>query len=530
MSASTLTADRPSAFAPFAHRAFAFLWMATVISNIGTWMNEVGAGWLMTQLTASPLMVAAVQSATALPIFLFALFAGALADIVDRRRLLIVVNVAMAFIATVLAALVQLGMMTPALLLVFTFLLGTGAAFMAPAWQAVVPALVPRQELSSAIALNSMGINVSRAIGPALAGVLIVAAGLAAPFAVNALSFVGILAALIWWRPATARADGLPPETVLGAVRLGLRYAASSTPLRATLVRAVAFFVFASAFWAMLPLIARDVLAGDATLYGLLMGAVGAGAVAGAFVLGPIKARLGPQGTVAGGSIGIAVVLTVLAIVPIQSASLVAAAVAGLCWIAVLSTLNVSAQTALPDWVRARGLSIFLTVFFGSMSLGSLVWGQVVSLWGIPVALLTAAVGVIVMVPVVSRFRLGAGDGINHAPSMHWPAVILSGEVKPGDGPVMIQVEYWVEAGGRARFLDLIRELSKSRRRIGGYNWSIMQDAAEPSRYRETWFEASWLDHQRHHNRVSEADKAIQDSIAELTGDKPPIVKHFVAG
>lgn len=529
MSPDTTRAAAPSAMAPFGHRAFTLLWVATVVSNIGTWMNDVGAGWLMTELSPSPLMVAAVQSATTLPVFLFALVAGALADIVDRRRLLLTVNLAMALAATLLAILVQFGLMTPSLLLLFTFLFGTGAAFMAPAWQAVVPALVPRSELSSAIALNSMGINVSRAIGPALAGVLIVAAGLAAPFAVNAASFVAILAALLWWRPHAEEKTGLPPERVFGAVRLGLSFAAASRPLRATVTRAAAFFIFASAFWAMLPLIARDVLAGGPTLYGLLMGAVGAGAVLGALALPVLKARWGADGTVAAGTIGTALVLVLLAVVPVQGVALAAAAVAGVSWIAVLSSLNVSAQTALPDWVRARGLSIYLTVFFGAMAMGSLLWGQVAASFGISGALLVAAAGALAMLPLVTRFRLSEGAAINHVPSMHWPVPILFDGADAAKGPVIIRVEYRVGAPERAAFAQLMTELSSSRRRGGGYRWTLMQDAADPNRFVEEWLEGSWLDHQRHHARVSEADRALQQKIAELLGlDASPPAEHFL--
>ncbi|MEO0679163.1 MAG: MFS transporter, partial [Pseudomonadota bacterium] len=283
--AETSTAAPGGPMGPFRHRVFAVLWVATVASNIGTWMHDVGAGWLMTELAPSPTMVAAVPAATTLPIFLFALLAGAVADIVDRRRLLIGINLGLGCAALAMTAVVHLGLMTPWLLLIFTFVFGTGAAFMAPAWQAIVPKLIPRQDLPAAIALNSMGINISRAIGPALAGVLIVSAGLAAPFLANALSVLGIIAALWWWRGAPAPDAALPAERIGGAVASGLRYAVNSPALRATLVRAAAFFVFASAFWAMLPLVARDVLGGGPTLYGVLLAAVGAGAVGGAFLL-----------------------------------------------------------------------------------------------------------------------------------------------------------------------------------------------------------------------------------------------------
>ena len=527
---STSPATAPSAWAPFGHAPFAVLWIATVISNVGTWMNDVGAGWLMTELSPSPFVVAAVQAATTLPVFLFALPAGAIADIVDRRRMLLVVNISLFLVVSALAVLVAAGAMTPALLLLFTFLIGTGAAFLAPAWQAIVPKLVPRAELSSAIALNSMGINVSRAIGPALAGFLIVALGLYAPFAVNALSFLVIIAALLWWTPPEEPARRLPPEHVGGAIRAGLRYAVNSRPLLATLARAAAFFAFASAYWAMLPLIARDVLAGGPTLYGILLGAVGAGAVVGALALPGIRKTLGPDRTVAAGSFGTALVLVVFALVPNPIVAAAASALAGVAWIAVLSSLHVSAQTALPDWVRARGLSIFLTVFFGAMSGGSLVWGQVASLAGIPAALLIASAGAVLFVPLSWRAKLGQGADMDLAPSMHWPTPIVGIADAEERGPVMIQVAYEIGGPDRSAFRDLMAELARARRRGGAYGWTLMQDAEDPSRFVETWFEASWIEHLRHHERVSREDRALQERIRALhRGDDDPYVSHFLA-
>ncbi|QPH54818.1 MFS transporter [Pontivivens ytuae] len=522
-------AAAPGAWAPFAHAPFAVLWVATVVSNVGTWMNDVGAGWLMTELSPSPLVVAGVQAATTLPVFLFALLAGAVADIVDRRRMLLVVNVALGVVTTLLALTVAAGAMTPLLLLVFTFLLGTGAAFLAPAWQAIVPKLVPRPELPSAIALNSMGINVSRAIGPALAGFLIVALGIWSPFAVNAVSFVVIVAALLWWTPPAEPARRLPPEHVTGAIRAGLRYAMNSGPLKATLVRAAAFFAFASAYWAMLPLIAREVLAGGPTLYGILLAAVGAGAVGGALILPAIRKALGADRTVAAGTLGTALVLAAFAVVPNSVVAAVASALAGVSWIAVLSSLHVSAQTALPDWVRARGLSIFLTVFFGAMSAGSLVWGQVASMAGIPTALLIAAAGAVALIPLTWRAKLGQGAELDLAPSMHWPEPIVAAENAEERGPVMIQITYDVAEGDHAAFRDLMTEMAHARRRGGGYGWTLLQDAASPERFVETWYESSWLEHLRHHERVSEADRAVQDRVKALTRGEPE-VQHYLGG
>ena len=519
-----------SAWAPFARAPFAVLWIATVVSNVGTWMNDVGAGWLMTELSPSPFVVAAVQAATTLPVFLFALPAGAIADIVDRRKMLIVVNLLTFVAVAVLAVLVALDAMTPLLLLIFTFLVGTGAAFVAPAWQAIVPKLVPRPELPAAIALNSMGINVSRAIGPALAGFLIVALGLYAPFAVNALSFLVIVAALLWWTPPKEPERRLPPEQVGGAMRAGLRYAINSRPLQETLVRAVAFFAFASSYWAMLPLIARDVLGGGPTLYGILLASVGAGAVAGAIALPPIRRALGPDRTVAAGTVGTAVVLVAFAVVPNPVIAAVASAFAGVSWIAVLSSLHVSAQTALPDWVRARGLSIFLTVFFGAMSGGSLIWGQVASLAGIPAALLIAAAGAVLLVPLTWRAKLGRGAELDLSPSLHWPAPAVELEDAEERGPVMVQIVYEIDEKDRNPFRALMADLARARRRGGAYGWSLMQDAEAPARFVESWFEASWIDHLRHHERVTGADREIQEKVNALhRGAEGPRVRHLLS-
>lgn len=526
----SLVNNSASAWAPFGQSTFTVLWVATVLSNVGTWMHDVGAGWLMTVLSPSPIVVAAVQAATTLPVFLFAILAGAVADIVDRRRLLIFTNIFMAAIAGVLALLVSMDLVTPLVLLVFTFLLGTGAAFMAPAWQAIVPSLVPPQHLSSAIALNSMGINVSRAIGPALAGFLIVAVSLAAPFALNALSFVGIIGALLWWHPPAGKESLLPPERVGSAIVVGLRYAINSGPLRATLLRAAAFFLFASALWAMLPLVARVVLQGDATLYGLMLTSLGAGAVAGALVMPSIKQRLGSNGIVAAGTFGIASVLTVLALLPDWRVALAATAVAGVSWISVMSSFQVSAQTSLPNWVRARGLSIYLTVFFGSMTLGSLVWGQFATMTSIQTSLLIAAAGAVVMLPLVRRFKLNQGEALDLAPSMHWPAPIALDSDAAGHGPVMIQVAYRIKDADRDVFVDLMHEFAGERRRNGGYSWSLMQGNEDHGSFIETWYEASWTDHLRHHERVTASERELQEKIVQLHQDsgRPP-VKHYIS-
>lgn len=525
--AEPVRANEP--WAPFKHAAFTVLWTATLVSNIGTWMHDVGAGWLMTELSPSPAVVAAVQAATTLPVFLFALPAGALADIVDRRRLLIVLNAVLGIVAGLLAMLVSFDAVTPATLLLVTFAMGTGAAFMAPAWQAVVPQLVPREELASAVALNSMGINISRAIGPALAGFLIVAYGLTVPFALNALSVIGIVGALLWWRVPPAHQRALPAETIVPAMISGVRYALHSPPLKATLLRAAAFFLFASALWSLLPLIVRQLLGGGATLYGSLLACLGVGAVSGAVLLPRVKTKLGADGMVMAATMGLAAVLATIAVFPTAWAAVPAVLVAGMCWIAVVSTLNVSAQVALPDWVRARGLSIFLMVFFGSMTLGSLLWGALASRIGISAALLIAAAGALIAIPLTVRARLNQGEALDHTPSMHWPVPLAPREPSADRGPVEIQVTYEIDAADKDRYLALMQRLAEARRRHGAFAWSLAEDIGSPAIYRETWLEASWLQHRRHHDRVSVADRELQDEIATLhRGRHPPTVTHSI--
>lgn len=539
IAASPAPAASPGAGAPFRRRAFAVLWAATVISNIGTWMSDVGTSWLMTQLSSSATMIAAVQAATMLPGLLLALPAGALADIYDRRRLLLWVNLGLCLAAIGLAATAALGLATPWLLLGFAFVFGAGAALIAPAWQAIVPGLVPRAELQAAVALNSLGINIARAVGPALGGALIVAFGLWSPFAANALSFVAVIGALIWWRPPPAPPSTLPPEHLAGALAAGLRHALNAPALLHTLARAAAFFLCVSAFWALLPLVASRVLTGGAELYGLLMGAAGAGAVAGALAMPRLKARFAPDrlamlaglaAAVALAALGLpALVMPALGLATPVAIAPVACALGGAAWIAALSTFNVSAQTALPDWVRGRGLSVFLMVFSGSMALGGLGWGRLAEATSVPVALVCAAALSVVLTPLARRFRLNLGAGMDLAPSGHWPDPAAPVRA-PGAGPVMIRVTYRVPEALHPTFLAQARELRAARRRGGAWGWSLMRGHEDPESVVETWYEADWTQHLRHHARVTGADRDVQARFAALhRGEAPPVVEHFLS-
>lgn len=530
MSSSGEAKAPASPWAPFGFRAFTLLWGATLISNIGTWMHEVGASWLMTTLNSSPAVVSLVQAATTLPVFLFALFAGTLADRLDKRRMLIFINAVLLVIVSLLAVMVHFDLVTPVTLILFTLAIGTGTAFMAPAWQAVVPALVPREALPPAIALNSMGINISRAIGPALAGVLIASVSLSSPFVINALSFVVIIAALVMWRDAPPVQKTSQP--IVNAMMTGLRHVAHNASLKATLMRSFAFFVFASAYWALLPLVVRNVDGGGATLYGALLTLIGTGAVAGALALPKLRAKLDANRMAAAGTIGTAAAMLVLALARDPVSAGAAALLGGFSWIAVLTTFNVSAQTSLPNWVRARGLAVNLMVFFGSMSAGATIWGQVATLTSTNAALVIAAIGLLMGIPLTWRFKLGQSEAQDLSPSMHWPApeVALPEDGLTDRGPVMVTVEYKIDQAQTKDFIKAVEEWSQERWRDGAFEWHLYQSAEEPDLWIEAFSISSWEEHLAQHGRVSNADKDVQDHVRAFdTRETGPIVKHFVA-
>jgi len=517
-----------SALGPFRQRAFAVIWTATVVSNIGSWMYGAASAWLMTTLDPSPLMVSLVQVASSLPIFLFALPAGAMADIVDKRRFLLVAEIVITIVSFAFAGLVALDLMTPVLLLLFAFGLGVGNAVVGPPYQSIVPLLVPREELAHAVAANSVGINISRAIGPALGGVITTAAGVAAPFWINAASNLASVGALAWWRGPPPHAKQLPAERFFAAIRSGIRYSRHNARLRATLVRAVAFFLFASAYWALLPLVARDRIAGGADLYGLLLGAIGLGAIGGAFALPWVKANLGADGTVAAGSIGTAATLALFGFANAAPVAILASLVGGVSWIAVLSSLNVSAQVALPEWVRSRGLAVYVTVFFGAMTAGSLLWGHVAGMIGLATAHYIAAAGALLAIPLTWRWKLQRGAAVDLTPSAHWPAPVVSKDIEDDAGPVLVTVEYSIDLRNRDAFLVAVRRLETERRRDGAYSWGVFEDLAKPDRFVETFHVESWLEHLRQHERVTRADQKVEESVRRFVIGEPRVT-HMIA-
>jgi MFS family permease len=498
-----------SAWSPLRNALFRSLWIATIVSNVGTWMQDVGAGWLMTSLSSSPSMVALVEAADSFPLMLLALPAGALADIVDRRRLLIAIQLYLLIVAGALGVLTLLQLTTAWVLIGFVFALGVGSAMMLPAWAAIVPDLVPPDDMPSAIALNSLAINVSRAIGPAIAGVLVAAVGPWLVFVLNALSYIGILTVLLRWRREHHKST-LPAERFLSAIRVGMRFVMHTRALQLVLIRGGAFFVFASATWSLFPLIVRRELGRGPEVYGLLLTCIGIGAVAGALLLPRLRAKVSRDALVAGASALYA--LATLALAHLQNVGLLAAAMlaTGVAWISILSALQVAAQMTLPAWVRARGLAAFVVVFMGGMAIGSIVWGQVATRIGIPDALTAAACGTLLAIALTWRFKLGVHQVLDFRPSMDWPAPILAEIPEPDSGPVLVTIEYRVQLSKRAEFVTAMQAVREMRRRNGAYFWDLFHDSADPARFIECFMDESWLEHLRQHERVSIADREIQ--------------------
>jgi MFS family permease len=528
--ASTGSSAKPVSFAAaFRHPVFAVVWTATLISNVGSWMYGAASGWLMTSLNPDPLIVSLVQAAATLPVCLFAIPAGALADIFDKRKFLIVVEILTTVVSAIYAAIVGLGLATPDNLLLFTFLIGATGALTVPGWQAVVPQLVPKDDLTAAVAANSVGVNISRALGPALGGATIGAFGIVSPFWINAISNLSVVGALLWWREAKGQGTLLPAERFGAAMGAGLRYARHSPALLATLIRATGFFLFASTYWALLPLVARTQIASGPSLYGILLGAIGAGAVGGALVMPRLRPKLGPDRLMALGMLGTAVTLVLYGLARDPATALIASVLAGVSWIAVLATLTVSAQVSLPDWVRARGLALFTTVFFGCLTLGSALWGELAAVLGLPAAHFLAAAGIVVAIPLTWRWKLQTGAGVDLTPSMHWPTPITAQEIEHDRGPVLVTVEYRIRPQDRAAFLEAIEQLGYERRRDGAFRWGVFEDAADEGRIVETFLVASWMDHLRQHERVTNADRVVQEAVDRFQLNGEPKVTHLIA-
>ena len=514
-------------FAPLRQTTFAVLWAATVLGNTGSFMRDVASSWLVTDLAAGPAAVSLIQAAGTLPIFLLAIPAGVLSDILDRRRFLIGVQLLLAAVSLSLMLLSASGLMTVTSLVALTFIGGIGAALMGPTWQAIVPELVPQKDVKSAVALNSLGINIARSIGPAAGGLLLAAFGAALTYGADVASYVVVIAALLWWK-RPARADDALAEDFTGAFRAGLRYVRASREVHVVLLRAAIFFAFASAVWALLPLVARNLLGGDAGFYGILLGAVGIGAIAGALVMPKLRAHLDSDGLMLAAALVTAAVMGLLSLAPPRWLALPALLLLGGAWILALTTLNGTMQAILPNWVRGRALAVYLTVFNGAMTAGSLSWGTLAEGLGVPATLLASAAGLVVVAALLHRIKLPQGEASLLA-SNHWPEPLVAEPVAHDRGPVLILIEYQVDKADRPAFLRAIHHLSGERRRDGAFGWGITEDAADPGKLVEWFTVESWAEHLRQHHRVSQADADLQASVRKFhSGEQPPVVRHFL--
>ncbi|UPG83925.1 MFS transporter [Luteibacter aegosomatis] len=500
---------------PLKHATFAVLWVATVLGNTGTFMRDIASSWMVTELGGGPAAVSLIQAAGSLPIFLLAIPAGVLSDILDRRRFLIAVQVLLACVSATLMMLAATHNLSIAALIALTFVGGIGAALIGPTWQSIVPELVDRAELKDAVSLNSLGVNISRAIGPAAGGLILAGMGAAVTYGTDVCSYFLVIAALVWWRRKSA-ADTALPENFLGAFRAGLRYTKASRELHVVLIRAAVFFAFASAVWALLPLVARGTLKGGAGFYGVLMGAVGAGAIVGALLLPKMRARCSADALLLGAALLSALVMVVLALVPDKLVAFVALLVLGGAWIMSLTTFNGVAQGILPNWVRGRALAVYLTVFNGAMAAGSIGWGALAEAVGVGYTLLASAAGLAVAAFVMRAMPLPSAE-LDLTSAHQWAEPLTAEPVANDRGPVLILVEYDVARERLADFLAVLERFSMERLRDGAYAWGVTQDSGNPERVVEWFMVESWAEHLRQHERFSHAGADIQAEASPST-------------
>ncbi|HWW65903.1 MAG TPA: MFS transporter [Sphingomonadaceae bacterium] len=519
---------RASSLAPFRHHVFRNVWGASLASNFGGLIQSVGASWMMTSIASSAAMVALVQASTTLPIMLLALTAGAIADNMDRRKVMLTAQSFMLVVSALLAIFTWSGWITPGLLLVFTFLIGCGTAFNGPAWQASVGEMVPRADLPGAIALNSMGFNIARSVGPAVGGLIVAAAGAAAAFAVNAASYLGLIVVLGRWRPNIPPRT-LPPERLDTAMAAGLRYVAMSPPLLVVLLRAALFGLAASAVSALLPLVARHILGGGPLTYGLLLGAFGVGAVGGAFLSGRLRRALSTEQLVRAASITFGIASALAGLSPSLPLTMAGLAVAGAGWVLALSTFNVTIQMSAPRWVVGRALALYQMAAFGGMAAGSWVWGVVAEDGGVAIALIAAGIAQLAGLVIGLRMPLPDAEALNLDPLRPFVAPETAVPIEPRSGPVVVTIEYRIAEGDIVAFLAAMAERRRIRRRDGARHWTLLRDLHDPMLWVERYHTPTWLDYVRHNQRITQADAEITQRVRALhRGDSPPVVHRMI--
>ena len=518
--------DELGALAPFRHGVFTMLWSTWLVANLCMWMNDVAAAWLMTTLTAKPIWVALVQTAATLPVFLLGLPSGALADILDRKRFLFFTQVWVAVVGTLLALAIMLDVMTPPLLLLLLFLNGVGLALRWPVFAAIVPELVPRTKLPAALALNGVSMNASRILGPLVAGAIIASLGSAWVFLLNAVLSVAAAVVITRWR-REHKPHPLGRESLPGAMRVGLQYVAQSYHLKGVLLRIAIFFFHSTALMALLPLVARQIEGGDAGTFTVLLAAMGAGAIASTFVLPQLRRAFPRDRLVLAGAVTQALMMALMAVTRSLWLAVPAMLLCGAAWLTTANSLSVSAQVSLPDWVRARGMSMYQMAIMGAVALGAAVWGQVATWGSVPMALVLGAIsGVAVMGATMWRWP---DRGVMEDPTPAGPLPHPKVESPPESGHVMVTIEYRIDPADAPAFRALMEESRRARLRQGAVGWELLSDINDPGRFVEVIEDASWVDHLRRFERVSVADAALRErKLAYHIGDEPPVVRRAV--
>jgi MFS family permease len=521
-------------FEPLGVPLFRDLWLASIVSNLGGWMQDTAGTWLMTVLTTSPLLIALMQTAASLPVVILGLLAGATADIFDRRRLLIFWQAWMLTAVAILSVLTFFDIISPWILLILTFLLNIGTAMNSPAWQAIVPEVIPRAQLPDAVSLNSAGFNLARALGPALGGLAVAlfaraTTGAASVFLLNSLSFVGVILVLYRWKRNPLFKSALPAERIRGSVRAGIRYLRYAPMLQAAFVRTLIFTLFVSAVWALLAIVARNDLRQGAMGYGILNGSMGFGAVIGATSLPRVRRVLSADAIIATASCVFVATLAVLALVRTPAIIIPMLIAAGFGWTSAMSTLNLSVQVSVPAWVQARALGAYQMIFAGGMALGGVIWGSIAEHFSTPKSLMCASAGLAVTLPLSLRFHVLRGVQPDLSPHRYTlPPPKLNSERDDSEGPVRVSIDYSIDPRDYAAFTKAIHQLRDVRLRNGAIRWGVYQDATDPGHINETFVTESWLEYLRQRERFTASDRQILERVWSFHRSKePPRISHM---
>lgn len=507
---------------------FRSVWLASSVSNLGSLIQSVGASWMMTTIATEASMVALVQASLTLPVMLLALLAGALADSLDRRKVMMYAQVFLFAVSVGLAVCVWFDAITPWLLLLFTFLIGCGAAFNAPAWQASVGDMVPRAHVASAVTLNSMAFNIARSVGPAIGGAIVAAFGAASAFAVNALSYIPLIVVLKrWHRPVVPQL--LPRESLGIAISAGVRYVSMSPAIGTVLVRAFVFGVGASSIMALMPLVARHLVAGGPMTYGLLLGAFGVGAVVAALSNAPLRRSMSTESLVRLACVIFGIAAAVSGFSSSVAVTMLVLLFNGAAWVLALSNFNVAVQLSAPRWVVARALSIYQMFAFAGLAGGSWLWGELAERNGIPQALFGAAIVMGVCAVMGLKWPLAQAEALNLDPLRPWKTPETVVPVEPRTGPVVVTIEYIIREEDTLEFLAAMAERRRIRRRDGARSWMLLRDLGDPQLWFERYGTPTWGDYLRLTSRMTQEDALVPQRLLELhQGPNPPAVRRMI--